>query len=138
MDKENAILEETEAKASNDAICGSSADGATGRILRCARCGQVSRGVQSSDSHKEFCAKEGLSFKLLSDTHHGVSSAYGSVTSLVVTKLSARHTFLINPEGVVVKEFLERSGALRESVMLASLEESAFRPCVPVAVVLKL
>src|SRR5580704_5145290 len=63
--------------------------------------------VQSSDSHKEFCAKEGLSFKLLADTNHEVSSAYGSVMNLVVTKLSARHSFLINPQGLIVREFLD-------------------------------
>src|ERR1700720_2630908 len=39
----------------------------------------------------EFCAKEGLSFKLLADTNREVSSAYGSVMNLAVTKLSARH-----------------------------------------------
>ena len=36
--------------------------------------------VDSADSHKQFCAKEGLNFKLLADTDHTVSSAYGSLT----------------------------------------------------------
>ena len=35
--------------------------------------------VDTADSHKEFCAKEGLNFKLLSDTDAKVSNAYGSV-----------------------------------------------------------
>ena len=35
--------------------------------------------VDSADSHKQFCAKEGLNFKLLADTDHTVSSAYGSL-----------------------------------------------------------
>src|SRR6202162_3752124 len=52
--------------------------------------------VQSSDSHKDFCVKEGLSFKLLADTKHEVSDTYGSVMNFGLTKLSARHTFLIN------------------------------------------
>jgi peroxiredoxin Q/BCP len=79
--------------------------------------------VQSSNSHKEFCAKEGLSFKLLADTNHGVSSAYGSVTNLVVTKLSARHTFLINPEGVVVKEFPDVNPSKHSQEVLAALTQ---------------
>src|ERR1022692_1349961 len=34
--------------------------------------------VDNADSHKRFCTKEGLNFKLLADTDHKVSSAYGS------------------------------------------------------------
>src|SRR5208282_1704512 len=36
--------------------------------------------VDSADSHKQFCTKEGLNFKLLADTDHKVSTAYGSLT----------------------------------------------------------
>jgi peroxiredoxin Q/BCP len=79
--------------------------------------------VQSSNSHKEFCAKEGLSFKLLADTNHGVSSAYGSVTNLVVTKLAARHTFLINPEGVIVREFPDVNPSRHSQEVLAALTQ---------------
>src|SRR5262245_64822125 len=35
--------------------------------------------VDTAESHKEFCAKEGLNFKLLADTETKVSNAYGSV-----------------------------------------------------------
>lgn len=79
--------------------------------------------VQSSNSHKEFCAKEGLSFKLLADTNHGVSATYGSVTNLVVTKLAARHTFLINPEGVIVREFLDVNPSKHSQEVLAALTQ---------------
>lgn len=79
--------------------------------------------VQSSNSHKEFCAKEGLSFKLLADTKHEVSSAYGSVTNLVVTKLAARRTFLINPEGVIVREFLDVNPSKHSQEVLAALTQ---------------
>ncbi len=79
--------------------------------------------VQSSDSHKEFCAKEGLSFKLLADTNHEVSSVYGSVTNLVVTKLAARHTFLINPEGVIVEEFLDVNPSKHSQEVLAAITQ---------------
>ena len=34
--------------------------------------------VDTAESHKEFCAKEGLNFKLLSDVDAKVSEAYGS------------------------------------------------------------
>ena len=79
--------------------------------------------VQSPDSHKEFCAKEGLSFKLLADTNHKVSALYGSMTNLVVTKLAARHTFLINPEGVIVKEFLDVNPSKHSQEVLAAITQ---------------
>src|SRR5215469_1957666 len=79
--------------------------------------------VQSSDSHKEFCAKEGLSFKLLADTDHEVSSAYGSVTNLLVTKLAARHTFLIDPAGVIVRKFLDVNPSRHSQELLAALTQ---------------
>ena len=81
----------------------------------------LSVSVQSSNSHKEFCAREGLSFKLLADTNHEVSSAYDSLTNLVVTKLSARHTFLVNPSGILVKDFLDVSPSQHSQEVLAAL-----------------
>src|SRR6476469_8466186 len=38
--------------------------------------------VDSADSHKKFCAKEGLNFKLLADTDYKVTTAYGSLTNM--------------------------------------------------------
>src|SRR5438552_12883287 len=35
--------------------------------------------VDNAESHKKFCAKEGLNFKLLADTSHRVSKQYGSL-----------------------------------------------------------
>src|SRR5438034_11171226 len=35
--------------------------------------------VDTVDSHKGFCTKEGLDFKLLSDSDHTVSEKYGSI-----------------------------------------------------------
>lgn len=57
--------------------------------------------VDNVESHKKFCAKEGLNFKLLADTGHGVTKSYGSLTNLGVVQMAARHTFIINPEGKV-------------------------------------
>jgi thioredoxin-dependent peroxiredoxin len=59
--------------------------------------------TQDEESHEAFCAKEGLNFRLLADTKGEVSKKYGSVVNLAVTKLSSRHTFLIDPQGVVRK-----------------------------------
>jgi len=61
--------------------------------------------VDSVDSHKKFCAKEGLNFKLLADTGGKVTGDYGSLKNLGVVKFAARHTFLIDPQGKIAKVY---------------------------------
>lgn len=61
--------------------------------------------VDTAESHKEFCAKEGLSFRLLADTDASVSAAYNSVMDYKGSKLSARNTFVIDPQGKLVKVY---------------------------------
>src|SRR6266849_981496 len=77
--------------------------------------------VQDETSHQQFCAKEGLSFKLLADTNDEVSSSYDSLVNLGVTKLSARHTFLIDPGGIVRKTYLNVNAAKHSAEVLADL-----------------
>ena len=79
--------------------------------------------VQSADSHKQFCTKEGLNFKLLADTDHKVSSDYGSLTDLGLVKFASRHTFIINPEGKVAKVFTEVDPKKHSEEVLAALAE---------------
>src|SRR5208282_3755935 len=55
--------------------------------------------VDDVDSHKGFCAKEGLNFKLLADPRHAVVEKYGSTMDHNGTTLAARNTFLIDPSG---------------------------------------
>lgn len=62
--------------------------------------------VDTAESHKSFCAKEGLSFKLLSDSDAKVSAQYGSVMEYNGAKLSARNTFIIDPEGKIAQTFV--------------------------------
>src|SRR6204780_4234165 len=53
--------------------------------------------VDDVDSHKSFCAKEGLNFKLLSDSSHAVVQKYGSLIEKNGKTFAARNTFLIDP-----------------------------------------
>jgi thioredoxin-dependent peroxiredoxin len=77
--------------------------------------------VDNADSHKEFCAKEGLNFKLLADTDAKVSEQYGSVMEYNGAKLSARNTFLIDPQGKIVKVFEKVKVAAHSEEVLAAL-----------------
>jgi len=78
--------------------------------------------VDSVDSHKKFCAKEGLNFKLLADTDHKVSDAYGSLTNLGVVKFALRHTFLIDPKGNIAKVYTSVDPAKHSQEVLAELD----------------
>src|SRR5437764_9715901 len=61
--------------------------------------------VDTAQSHKEFCTKEGLNFKLLADPGAKVSEQYGSTMEYNGQKLAARNTFIINPKGEIAKVF---------------------------------
>ena len=83
--------------------------------------------VDTAESHKDFCSKEGLNFKLLSDPDAKVSEQYGSVMEYNGAKLSARNTFIIDPQGKIVKVFEKvKPGGHSEEVLaaLATLQKS--------------
>jgi peroxiredoxin Q/BCP len=77
--------------------------------------------VQDEGTHQKFCEKEGLSFRLLADTKYTVSNAYDSLMNLGVGKLSARHTFLIGPDGVVRKVYLKVDAEKHSGELLQDL-----------------
>ncbi len=79
--------------------------------------------VDTADSHKDFCTKEGLSFKLLADTEKTVSEAYGSVMEYNGNKLSARNTFIIDPKGNVAKVFMGVKPMPHSDEVLAALAD---------------
>jgi peroxiredoxin Q/BCP len=79
--------------------------------------------MQDEKSHQEFCAKESLTFKLLADTNKEVSAKYDSVMNLGVAKLSARHTYLIDSNGVVRKVWTSVDVKTHSDDVLASLDE---------------
>src|SRR5260370_41227852 len=76
--------------------------------------------VDSTDSHKEFCAKEGLSFKLLADTDKKVVDQYGSLNQ---RGMASRNTFLIDPSGKVAKVWTSVNPARHSEEVLAALAE---------------
>lgn len=87
-------------------------------------------GVSGQDevSHEKFCTAEGLHFKLLADAHCELSARYGSVVDLGVAKLSARHTFLIDPAGVIRKVYLRVEPSKHSAELLADLAELQREP----------
>jgi peroxiredoxin Q/BCP len=79
--------------------------------------------LDSIDSHKKFCAKEGLNFKLLADTDHKVTDEYGSLKNLGVVKFAARHTFIIDPNGKIAKAYTSVDPNKHSTEVLAELDQ---------------
>lgn len=78
--------------------------------------------LDSVESHKKFCARDGLNFKLLADTDHNVTDSYGSLTNLGVVKFAARHTFLIDPTGTIAKAYTSVDPAKHSAQVLQDLD----------------
>lgn len=81
--------------------------------------------VDSTNSHREFCAKQGLTFKLLSDSEMAVSREYGSLTNLLGLKMSTRNTFLVSPDGRIARKWTGVSPAKHSAEVLAALSQVA-------------
>jgi peroxiredoxin Q/BCP len=79
--------------------------------------------VDTAQSHKEFCAKEGLNFKLLADPDGKISTEYGSVMDYKGQKLAARNTFIINPKGEIAKVYTGVKPADHSEQVLKDLAE---------------
>jgi peroxiredoxin Q/BCP len=79
--------------------------------------------VDTPDSHKEFCTKEGLTFRLLADPEHKVVDAYGSLGHFGPMTIASRNTFLIDPKGKIVKEWTKVDPQVHSEEVLAALAE---------------
>ena len=77
--------------------------------------------VDNIDSHKEFCTKESLTFKLLADTDKQVTKMYGTLAAN--NMVAARNTFLIDPNGVIRKVYEKVKPAQHSEEVLAALSE---------------
>jgi peroxiredoxin Q/BCP len=77
-------------------------------------------GISADDveSHAEFCDSEGLKFPLLTDEGGKVSKAYGSWLGI----RSSRHTFVIDPEGVMRAEFTGVNPIVHSKEVLETLD----------------
>jgi len=79
--------------------------------------------VDTPESHKQFCTKEGLSFRLLADPDHKVVDEYGSLGHFGTMTIANRNTFLINPEGKIVKVWTKVDPQHHSEEVLAELAE---------------
>jgi len=83
--------------------------------------------VDTVESHKEWCAKDGMNFKMLSDVNKEVVTKYGSTMTIPqapqLGTVAARNTFIIDPSGKIVKEFIKVNPTGHSEEVLAALTE---------------
>jgi thioredoxin-dependent peroxiredoxin len=77
--------------------------------------------VDTPDSHKTFCTKEGLTFRLLADPEHKVVDQYGSLGHFGPMTIANRNTFLIDPQGKIVKVWTKVSPQGHSAEVLAAI-----------------
>jgi thioredoxin-dependent peroxiredoxin len=83
--------------------------------------------VDTVESHKEWCAKDGMTFKMLADPDKQVVTKYGSTMTIPQAPqlgvIAARNTFIIDPQGKIVKEFIKVNPTGHSQEVLAALAE---------------
>jgi thioredoxin-dependent peroxiredoxin len=79
--------------------------------------------LDTVESHKTFCTKDSLTFKLLADPDHKVIDAYGvPLSAHGDMKFAQRDTFLISPAGKVVKAWTNVNPNTHSDDVLAEIE----------------
>jgi thioredoxin-dependent peroxiredoxin len=91
--------------------------------------------VDTPDSHKEFCTKEGLTFRLLADPEHKVVDAYGSLGHFGTWTIANRNTFLIDPQGTIAKVWTKVDPSVHSTEVLAAIAaaQQSVKPSNPAA-----
>jgi len=63
--------------------------------------------VDDVESHKEFSDKYKLPFTILADEDGKTAKTYGVLKDYKLLKLASRQSFLVNPEGKIVKHYAD-------------------------------
>ena len=80
--------------------------------------------LDTVNSHQAFCAKDSLTFKLLADPNHKVVDQYGvPVKSFGPIHYAERDTFLISPQGKIVKEWQVKNIQAHSAEILAAIRD---------------
>jgi peroxiredoxin Q/BCP len=86
--------------------------------------GAIILGVSLDDvkSHEEFAKKYSLPFPLLADTDGQVAKQYGVLNNIAGFKLAKRQSFLIAPDGRLVKHYEKVDPEKHSAEVLADLK----------------
>ncbi len=87
--------------------------------------GAVIVGISLDDiaSHKKFAEEHGLPFTLLADSTRETARTYGVLTKMMgVMEVAQRDTFLIDPNGKIVKHYVRVDPKGHSQVVLADIK----------------
>ncbi len=73
------------------------------------------------ESHKEFAEQHSLPFPLLADTNGNVAESYGVKTRMFGLLVAKRQTFVIGPDGKLVKHYADVKPETHPEQVLADL-----------------
>lgn len=79
--------------------------------------------VDDGESHARFAKKYHLPFPLLADHSTETAARYGALMNLGFMKVARRYTFLINPQGVLVKVYLSVETSRHSGQIIADLQQ---------------
>ena len=79
--------------------------------------------VDDVESHRQFSDKYKLPFTILADPSGDTARAYGVLTDFKLMKLAKRQSFLVNPDGIVVKHYEDVDPDTHTDEVLADLRE---------------
>ncbi len=79
--------------------------------------------VDDVDSHQEFSSKYKLPFILLADEGGQTSRDYGVLRDLLLVKIAKRQSFIIGPDGTVIKHYGDVDPETHTQQVLKDLED---------------
>ena len=79
--------------------------------------------LDTVDSHRQWCTKDSFTFKMLADPDHKVVDEYGvPLKSFAGASYASRDTFLISPDGKIMKTWQVKDIATHSSDVLAAIQ----------------
>ena len=78
--------------------------------------------VDDVESHKEFSSKYKLPFTILADEEGETAQDYGVLRDWKLIQIASRQSFLVDPDGVIVKHYEEVDPDTHTQEVLADLE----------------
>ena len=82
----------------------------------------VGASLDTIESHKEFAEKYNIPFTLLADKDEILSTAYGVVKNIPLMHYAKRQTFIINPQGIIVKFYEDVTASTHAQEVLQDLK----------------
>jgi len=78
--------------------------------------------LDNAASHASFIEHHGLPFSLLSDLDGKVARAYGALWDFGPVRFAKRHTYLIDPQGRMMRVFLSVSPATHSAELIKEID----------------